>query len=305
MSFLTPLGLLGLIGLIVWLIIFIIKPNYQKKLISTTYVWMRSLKFRKKRLPTSRLRSILMIICQILAIISIATAMAQPFIAAPDEYVNEKIIILDASCDMLTTIEDGEENRFERAIAQIIQMSDAVLDADGIVTVILADNNPSYVVKQAGKQRPNEVAIEAGYALGHYFGDYANINYNYYLVLSSSDYDSNNSFYAAGTKFFLDIYAEDRPKDYSHIRVPNGVYTFNPNNDGKAGTFLESYSVYKEYDINGYQLDEKSYSEGTLTVTDDMLKLEVMFEGETNIYVVTYEGDYSMVDKRSESGAIY
>ena len=160
MSFLTPLGLLGLIGLIVWLIIFIIKPNYQKKLISTTYVWMRSLKFRKKRLPTSRLRSILMIICQILAIISIATAMAQPFIAAPDEYVNEKIIILDASCDMLTTIEDGEENRFERAINQIIQMSDAVLDADGIVTVILADNNPSYVVKQAGKQQKEQVQQE-------------------------------------------------------------------------------------------------------------------------------------------------
>ena len=161
------------------------------------------------------------------------------------------------------------------------------------------------IFTQAGKVRPEEVKVEAAYALGHYFGDYANINYNYYLVLSSSDYDANDSFYAAGTKFFLDIYAEERPEDYNHIRVPNGVYTFNPNNDGKAGTFLESYSVYKEYDINGYQVNEKSYSEGTLTVTDDMIKLEVVFEGETNIYVVTYEGDYAMIDKRYESGAIY
>ena len=175
----------------------------------------------------------------------------------------------------------------------------------GIVTISYGTDEIAINFTQKGKQRPEEVKVEAAYALGHYFGDYANINYNYYLVLSSSDYDSNNSFYAAGTKFFLDIYAEDRPEDYSHIRVPNGVYTFNPNNDGKAGTFLESYSVYKEYDINGNQLDEKSYTEGTLTVTDEMIKLEVMFEGETNIYVVTYEGDYSMVDKRSESGAIY
>ena len=175
----------------------------------------------------------------------------------------------------------------------------------GIVTISYGTDEIAINFTQKGKQRPEEVKVEAAYALGHYFGDYANINYNYYLVLSSSDYDSNNSFYAAGTKFFLDIYAEDRPEDYSHIRVPNGVYTFNPNNDGKAGTFLESYSVYKEYDINGYQLDEKSYTEGTLTVTDEMIKLEVMFEGETNIYVVTYEGDYSMVDKRYESGAIY
>ena len=87
--------------------------------------------------------------------------------------------------------------------------------------------------------------------------------------------------------------------------MPNGVYTFNPNNDGKAGTFLESYSLYKKYDISGAQVEERVYSEGTLTVTDDMIKLEVVFADETNLYVVTYNGDYTMMDKRSESGAIY
>ena len=176
---------------------------------------------------------------------------------------------------------------------------------EGKVTVSYNGTSVVIALTQAGKVRPEEIAVNVDYALGHYFGDYANINYNYYLVLSSSDYDANGSFYAAGTKFFLDIYAEERPEDYSHIRVPNGVYTFNPNNDGKAGTFLESYSIYKEYDISGYQVDEKPYSEGTLTVTDDMIKLEVIFEGDTNIHVVTFEGDYSMIDKRSECGAIY
>ena len=175
----------------------------------------------------------------------------------------------------------------------------------GVVTISYNGSNTEVTVNQSGKVRPQEVKIEAAYALGHYFGDYANTNYNYYLVLSSSDYDANGSFYDAGTKFFLDIYAEERPADYNNIRVPNGVYTFNPDNDGKAGTFLESYSVYKEYDATGYQVDEKSYAEGTLTVTDDMIKLEVIFEGDTDLYVVTYEGDYTMIDKRSESGAIY
>ena len=179
-------------------------------------------------------------------------------------------------------------------------------ERQGVVTINYNGKVAATITfKQVGKQRPNEVAIEASYALGHYFGDYANINYNYYLVLSSSDYDANGSFYAAGTKFFLDIYAAERPEDYNHIRVPNGVYTFNPNNDGQAGTFLESYSLYKEYDINGYQVDEKSFSEGTLTVTDDQIKLEVIFKDEVDIYVVTYNGDYVMLDKRSEAGGIY
>ena len=74
--------------------------------------------------------------------------------------------------------------------------------------------------------------------LGHYYGDYAGYNYNYYLVFSESDYAANYEFTNAGYKYFLDIYSEERPEDYNNIRVPNGVYTFNINNDGQAGTFL-------------------------------------------------------------------
>ena len=50
MMLLTPLGLLGLIGLLIWLIIYIIKPNYQQKMISSTFVWKLSLKYKKKKM---------------------------------------------------------------------------------------------------------------------------------------------------------------------------------------------------------------------------------------------------------------
>ena len=66
MSWLTPLGFLGLISLIALIIIYIIKPNYQVRYISTTYVWLRSLKFRKKKLPLNKLRNILLFLCQVL-----------------------------------------------------------------------------------------------------------------------------------------------------------------------------------------------------------------------------------------------
>ena len=152
MSWLTPLGFLGLIGLIVWFVIFIIKPNYQKKIISTTYVWRRSLRYRKKRLPINKLRNILMIICQILAIIVLSGALAQPFIEAYEEKQNEKIIILDASADMLTSMNDGIETRFDRAIAQIHELVDEVIAEEGRVTVILANHAPEFVVQRAGKE---------------------------------------------------------------------------------------------------------------------------------------------------------
>ena len=54
MSLLAPLGLLGLLAVAVLIFIYIIKPNYQQKIVSSTYIWKRSLKYRKKRLPPSR-----------------------------------------------------------------------------------------------------------------------------------------------------------------------------------------------------------------------------------------------------------
>lgn len=175
----------------------------------------------------------------------------------------------------------------------------------GVITVTYNDYSVELNLSQDGKPRPNEIAIEAPYLLGHYYGDYTGYNYNYYLVLSESDYDANGSFYRAGYKYFLDIYSEERPADYNNIRVPNGVYTFNPNNDGMAGTFLESFSIYKEYDNSGVEVNERTYQEGVLTVTDDLVKLEIKFNDSEDLYIVTFNGDYSMVDYRKEAGGIY
>lgn len=178
-------------------------------------------------------------------------------------------------------------------------------ERNGVITVTYNNYSVELTLKQAGKVRPEEKKIEAPYLLGHYFGDYTGYNYNYYLVLSESDYDDNGSFYRAGYKYFLDIYSEERPADYNNIRVPNGVYTFNPNNDGAAGTFLESFSIYKEYDSTGIEVAEHPYQEGVLTVTDDLVKLEVKFTDEDSLYTVTFSGDYTMQDRRSEAGGIY
>ena len=66
MSWLTPIGFLGLIGLIILIIIYIIKPNYQNKVISSTFIWKLSLKYTRRKIPISKLRNILLLICQIL-----------------------------------------------------------------------------------------------------------------------------------------------------------------------------------------------------------------------------------------------
>ena len=51
MSFLYPLGLLGLIGVLVLILIYIIKSKYKEYTIASTYIWELSEKFMQKKNP--------------------------------------------------------------------------------------------------------------------------------------------------------------------------------------------------------------------------------------------------------------
>ena len=146
MTLLTPLGLLGLLGVVALIIIYIIKPNFQQKFISSTYIWKLSLKYRKKKIPTSKLRNILLILCQILLLTSCAFILAQPnkvlrsLIKEP-----EVVMIIDSSASMRTQV-DGK-TRYARAVEEARFKAAETFDANGYVTVIVADESPEYLMQ--------------------------------------------------------------------------------------------------------------------------------------------------------------
>ena len=148
MSLLAPLGLLGLLAVAVLIFIYIIKPNYQQKIVSSTYIWKRSLKYRKKRVPVSRLRNILIFLCQMLVLASFAMLLARPVIPYVAETPkNEKVIILDASAGM--RVSTGGETRFERAVREIRRQAESILSQDDmILSVIVADSDAHYLVSR-------------------------------------------------------------------------------------------------------------------------------------------------------------
>lgn len=146
MSWITPLGFFGLASIAVLIIIYIIKPNYQQKMVSSTYVWKLSLQYRKKRLPVNRFRNILLFICQILILTACAFMLAQPFIAAKSEVQqDEKIVIIDASASMLSYRSD-DKTRFDYAVSEVSSMAESFLDEGGKITVIIAGSEASIVV---------------------------------------------------------------------------------------------------------------------------------------------------------------
>ncbi|MBE6619739.1 MAG: VWA domain-containing protein [Ruminococcaceae bacterium] len=156
MSWLTPLGFLGFNGLIILIIIYIIKPNYQNKIISSTFIWKLSLKLRKKKIPVSKLRNILLFICQMLAICALTFIVAQPFIEAIKEpVVTEKVVILDASASMMT--ESDGETRFERAVESARTLAYEAFEQGSTVTVLLAGEKASVVVANVNAENALEI----------------------------------------------------------------------------------------------------------------------------------------------------
>lgn len=159
MTWLTPIGLLGLIGLIILIIIYIIKPNYQNKVISSTFVWRLSLKYRKKRMPLSKLHNILLFLCQFLILTICALLLAQPVISSirlGDE--NEKVIIIDASASML--VSDGSATRFEKAVDRAKDVAEQTLEQGGLVSVVLADADPEFVVQRMSAEQADELYLK-------------------------------------------------------------------------------------------------------------------------------------------------
>ena len=145
MSFIYPLGLLGLIGIPILIFIYIIKTKYTEQTVASTYLWRLSERFLKRKNPISKLAGIISLILQILAVTAISLALAHPVLTVPggaDEYC----FILDGSGSM--NMSEGEATRFEKAKAEIA----SVIDSSGrgsLYTLVYVGNTTSTVYEKS------------------------------------------------------------------------------------------------------------------------------------------------------------
>lgn len=146
MTMLEPLGLISLISLILLLLIYILKPNFQQKMISSTFIWKLSLKYKKKKLPINKLRNILLIICQVLTLLGLTAVLVKPVKVIKVAIDNETIVILDTSASMRMVYD--EETRFERAVDLLKQKVNETFNNEGIVSIVVADSNPYFLVER-------------------------------------------------------------------------------------------------------------------------------------------------------------
>ena len=136
MSFYFPLGLLGLLGIPVLILIYIIKSKYTEQTIASTYLWELSEKFLKKRKPVSKLTGIVTLILQILAVAAVSLLIAHPVFTMPAS-ANDIYFILDGSASM--NMQQDGSTRFERAQQRINEIIDGSLSGSSYSLVFVRD----------------------------------------------------------------------------------------------------------------------------------------------------------------------
>lgn len=141
MTFVYPLGLLGLIGIPILIIIYIIKNKYTEQTITSTYIWNLSEKFLKNKKPISKLKGLISLIMQCLAVLAISLILAHPIFIISNA-ANDYCFILDASASM-NKIQDNK-TRFEIAKDKIKEEIYSSLDGSKYSFIVVGNEIVEY-----------------------------------------------------------------------------------------------------------------------------------------------------------------
>ncbi len=149
MSFIYPLGLLGLIGIPILVLIYIIKSKYSEQTVASTYLWELSERFLKRKRPVSPISGIISLALQVLSVLLISLIVAHPVITVKGS-ANEYCFVLDASAGM-QTVEDGE-SRFDKAKGEIEKIVNSSADGS-LFTLIKVGGTAATVFERVEDKR--------------------------------------------------------------------------------------------------------------------------------------------------------
>lgn len=149
MNFLYPLGFLGLIGVIIIIVLYLIKNKYREQTIASTYLWTLSEQFLKKKRPLKKINNLLPLILQILVVCLLTIALVNPTFTIQGKADNI-CFILDASGSMNMRYHDS--TRFELAKDKIYDIVNSSYTGSNY-TLVLSGVEPQIVFeKETNKQ---------------------------------------------------------------------------------------------------------------------------------------------------------
>ena len=198
MRFIYPLGLLGLLGIPVLIIIYIIKNKYTEQIVPSTYLWNLSEKFLKKKKPISLISGIISLILQILAVIIVSVLIAKPVITLPNT-AKDYCFIIDGTGSM--NFETNDTTRMEIGKIKIEELIESSKNGSsytliyvGATSRVVYENlsNKDKAIEMLSKLQPSGVTVGLTGIINHVQNYYnENKSLETYFV-TDKDYTSSN-----------------------------------------------------------------------------------------------------------------
>ena len=204
----------------------------------------------------------------------------------PDDYIFVKS---DANwIYSMDTMDDGE---IELGIAT----NTTGKARETVVTIGYGTATASTTLRQAGD---GEIVFEAPILCGEYLGDALTPGVgNYWFFITDRGFDEEANSLPNATYYRIDAYGPIST-NVDYIKIPNGTYTFDPNNTCAEWTFTAEYSGFWVTDADARRDKINPFEEGTLTVEDGKVTLSVKVNGE--MHTAIYEGNATLIDNRGE-----
>ena len=168
MSFQYPLGLLGLIGVPILIIVYIIKSKFTEQTVSATYLWTLSDRFLKKKRKDNKITGIISLILQILAIVIISFTIARPVFSIPNG-ANDYCFVIDSTGSMNTTY-FGAKTRYELAKDEVRDIIDDSMKGSTYTIISVSDDTSIICEKETDKEAVIALLdkMKPGYGTGNF-----------------------------------------------------------------------------------------------------------------------------------------
>lgn len=137
MKFLNPWGFLYGGVIIVIILLYMLKPRHTQLVVSSTYLWDKTLKDMEASRPWQKLKNNILMILQILIAILLVLAIARPYIAATSIH-SDMVVLLDCSASMQA--DDVAPTRFEKAKGEVLKLVDGMMPDQRMAIVSMGSN---------------------------------------------------------------------------------------------------------------------------------------------------------------------
>ena len=156
-TFTLPLGFLALLAVPVLVGIYLLRTRSRRYPVSSLMLWVNQKQAREGGIRVERLQIPLLFLLELLALIFLALAVAEPIIRTSKSQI-PLIVVLDNSFSMLAGVEDTPKSRAIKALEEL-------LAPEGLNPLAKPSYGVRYVLAGTEPQLLNEVAKSAGEAI--------------------------------------------------------------------------------------------------------------------------------------------